>query len=311
MPVMAESMDLYRKNGLNVELVNVAWEDVIPSLASRGRTIDVGIGSINLLLPRADNINVQGGGDVVFFYPLYVFKGAALVVPKDSKVRPLSDFLAKYPNDRTRAITEAVRQIAGMTVGVPQGTPYEQMLMYVFKTAGQDYRNAVKLRYVNLQDALPAFLAGQLEVCGAGVTQRTEAERHGGRVFMQMEDINFAEIVGLVTTRHYATTHKAELDKLKRIWFESVDYLMQDVDHRSAPVLGYLARTASTKYSLDEYKQALGFQVFPRSEQQDYELLLDPNGRFYWRRTWDIVNDYLISTGAINKPIPYEYSMSQ
>ena len=232
MPVMAQSMGLYKSNGLNVELLNVGWEDVIPSLASRGRTIDVGIGSINLLLPRAENINVQGGGDVVFYYPFYVFKGAALLVQKESKVRPVSEFLAKYPTDRTRAITEAMRQIEGMTVGVPQGTPYEQMLMSAFKTAGQDYRKAVKLTYVKLADALPAFLAGQLQVCGAGVTQRTEAERFGHRVFLQMEDINFAEIIGLVTTRHYADGHRDQLEKLRSVWFESVDYLMGDVDQR-------------------------------------------------------------------------------
>jgi len=294
MPVVAQSMDLYRKNGLNVELVNVAWEDIIPSLASHGRTIDVGIGSINLLLPRAENINAQGGGDVIFYYPLYVFKGAALMVSKESGVRPLSEFLAKYPNDRNRAIKEAVQQIVGMTVGVPQGTPYEEMLMYAFKTAGEDYRKEVKLTYVNLQDALPAFLGGHLQVSGAGVTQRTEAQRHGARVFMQMEDINFAEIIGLVTTQHYAAAHSSELDKLERIWFESVDYLMNDVDHRAAPVLSYLAKTASTKYSLDEYKQALGFQLFPRSEQEARQLFLDPAGRFYWK-TWGPAGEEIVT----------------
>ncbi len=64
MPKVAEGMGLYQKNGLNVELVTVAWEDVVPSLASAERTVDVAIGSINTLIPRAENINVTGGRDV-------------------------------------------------------------------------------------------------------------------------------------------------------------------------------------------------------------------------------------------------------
>lgn len=306
MPVIAESMGLYKKNDLNVELKTVAWEEIVPSLASAGKTIDVGIGSINTLLPRVENINVAGGGDVVFAFPFYVFKGAALLMQKKT-FTPLPEFIKKYPNDLDAAVKATMAQLKGKKVGVPQGTPYEQMLLAALKTAGMDPKKDIDLRYVKLADALPAFLSGNLDIIGAGVTQRTEAMRSGHTVFLDMESLGFAEIVGLVTTQSYAEKHKDELNKLIRIWFESVNSLLSNVDKNSKPVLDYLSKNASTKYSLDEYKTALKFQEFPRSLQQADNLLFKPSGKFYWKRTWNIVNDYLVTTGKVKAPISYNF----
>jgi ABC-type nitrate/sulfonate/bicarbonate transport system substrate-binding protein len=297
MPKVAEGMGLYEQNNLNVELVSVAWEDVIPSIASGGRTIDIGIGSINLLLPRAENINVLGGGDVTFYFPLYVFKGASLMMNKELKIKTISDFLELYPDDRNRA----------MKIGLPQGTPYEQMLLAALKIAGMSPENDIDLRYVKLSDGLPAFLSGNLDIVGAGVTQRTEAMRYGHKIFIDMESLGFAEIIGIVTTKRFAEKHPSELKKLIYIWFESVEKLMSDVDKHSKHVLEYLSATASTRYTLEEYKRALNFQEFPTSIEKAKSLFADEKGKFYWKRTWDIVNSYLLDTGKIKKPIPYDY----
>lgn len=103
MPKVAEALGLYRQHGLRVDLISVAWEDVFPTLASAGESIDVAIGSINTFLPRAENINVVGGAQVVFYYPLYAFKGATLMMQRDSEIKPLSAFLGRYSGDRNRA----------------------------------------------------------------------------------------------------------------------------------------------------------------------------------------------------------------
>ncbi|MBA7620198.1 hypothetical protein ES703_27543 [subsurface metagenome] len=307
MPVVAESLGLYEEHGLNVDLVSIDWENIVPSLASAGRTIDVAVGSINLLLPRAENINVKGGGDVVFFFPLYVFKGAAIMMQKDSRLTPLSEFLERYPDDHDRAVRAAMEQIKGKKIGVPPGTPYEQMLTAAARTAGLDPETDIDVRHVKLTEALPAFLAGDLDMVGAGVTQRTEAMRYGHKVFMDMESFGFAEIVGILTTKHFAEEHPEEMEKLVRIWFESVDTLMSDIDTYSKPVLDYLDQKASTKYTLEEYKKALTFQEFPRSVDEAQRLMMAPKGKFYWKRTWDIVNSYLVETGKTEKPIPHRF----
>lgn len=307
MPKVAEALGLYRQHGLRVDLISVAWEDVFPTLASAGESIDVAIGSINTFLPRAENINVVGGAQVVFYYPLYAFKGATLMMQRDSKIKPLSAFLGRYSEDRNRAIREALQQLKGKTVAVPNGTPYEQMLFAALKLAGMDPTTDIDLRNVKLSDALLAFKNGDVDIIGAGVTQRTEAMRDGARVFLDMEMFGFAEVVGIVTTREYALSHGDELQQLIRIWFDSVDTLLSDIDTHSKHVLEYLRRESSTEYTLEEYKRALEFQQFPRSIDEASSLFLQEDGPFYWRRTWDIVNDYLEEQGDIGEEIPYSY----
>jgi ABC-type nitrate/sulfonate/bicarbonate transport system substrate-binding protein len=307
MPVVAEDLGLYKKAGLDVELRTVAWEDIVPSVASAGHTIDVGIGSINLFLPRAENIDVKGGGDVVFYFPLYVFKGASLVARKELSLLPLDQCLSRASGDKHAGLALAAKQLQGLRVGVPKGTPYEQMLFALLKEAGMDPNKDIQRRDVKLADALPALLRGDLDVIGAGVTQRTEAARHGHSAVVDMEGMGFAEIIGLVTTEHFAKTHPKELGKLTHVWFDSVHTLFSDVPRYSTGVLRYLSQNASTRYSLKEYQESLKLQEFPRSVEEARALMMRPDGRFYWKRTWDIVNDYLLASGSQQQPIPYKY----
>ncbi len=315
MPKVAEGMGLYEKYGLNVELITVAWGDIVPSLSSAGKSVDVALGSINTFLPRAENINVKGGGDLVFYFPFYVFKGATLMMHGDSGMKPLSEFLKQYPSDRNRAVRETMNQLRGKTVAVPNGTPYEQMLLAALKIAGMSQKDDIDRRNVKLANALYAFRNGDADIIGAGVTQRTEALREGGQVFLDMETFGFAEIVGLMTTSSFAEAHKEELSKLIKIWFESVDVLLSDIDEHSEYVLRYLAENASTKYTLKEYKAALEFQEFPRSTEDAGALIISTDGKFHWMRTWDIVNDYLLKLpadmGQIEKPISHKYFLGE
>ena len=305
-PVLSEAMGLYKQNGMNVELVNVPYENVITSLASAGETIDVGINDVGSFLPRAQDINVKGGGDVVFYAPLYVFKGASLMTRKELKLKTLSDFTEVYPNDRDKAITETMKQLKGKRVGVPKGSVYEQMLVSTLKTAGMTTKD-IDLRYVNLADALPAFLSGNLDVIGAGVTQRTEAERYGHKALLDSESMGFASIDGLMTTKRFADAHPKEMQKLVDIWFQTINKLSEDVPNNSKPIRDWLTQKASTNYSPEEYKNSLTWQEFPKSRAEATALMNKPEGKFYWQRAWDILNDFLVNTHTIEQAIPYSY----
>src|SRR3989338_5368649 len=213
-PVLSEKLGLFEEAGLHVELVNVAWDDIIPALASAGNTVDVAIGSMNTLIPQAENLNVKGGGDVILYAPLYVFKGIGFMARKDSGIQPLSVFLEKYPDDRDRAIREAMLQLRGKRIGLPKGTADEQMLYSALKTAGMT-TDDVDVRYVKFADALPAFLSGSLDVIATGVTQRTEVARHGHKLFMDGEQFGFVNVDGLMTTERFAKEHPEELQKIR------------------------------------------------------------------------------------------------
>jgi ABC-type nitrate/sulfonate/bicarbonate transport system substrate-binding protein len=45
MLVNAEAAGIAQKHGIKVTLVTMAWEDILPSVGSRGKTVDVGFGS--------------------------------------------------------------------------------------------------------------------------------------------------------------------------------------------------------------------------------------------------------------------------
>jgi len=305
-PVLSEKLGLFEQAGLHVQLVNVAWDDILPSLASAGNTVDIAIGSMNTLIPQVENINVKGGGDVIFYAPFYVFKGIGFMARNDSGIQPLSVFLEKYPNDRDRAIKEAMLQLKGRRIGLPQGTADEQMLYSALKTADMT-TDDIDLRHVKFADALPAFLAGDLDVMATGVTQRTEAARRGHLLFMDGEQFGFVNIDGLMTTEHFAKAHPKELQKIVDIWFTTANALLDDTDANAQPIIEYLDHTASTHYSLDEYKNAIALQEFPRSRADVAQLINNPAGKYYWKRIWDIMDDYLVSSKQTSGAAPYMY----
>ena len=305
-PVLSEKLGLFEQAGLHVQLVNVAWDDIIPSLASAGNTVDVAIGSMNTLIPQVENINVQGGSDVIFYAPLYVFKGIGFMARNDSGIQPLSVFLEKYPHDRDRAIKEAMLQLKGKRIGLPPGTADEQMLYSALKTADMTTGD-IDLRHVKFADALPAFLVGDLDVMATGVTQRTEADRRGHLLFMGGEQFGFVNIDGLMTTERFAKAHPKELQKIVDIWFTTANALLDNTDTNAQPIIEYLDHTASTHYSLDEYKSAIALQEFPRSREEAASLINNPEGKYYWKRIWNIMNDYLLNTKQADQPAPYVY----
>ena len=305
-PVLSESLGLFERERLDVELVNIAWNDIAPVLASAGETVDIAIGSMNDLIPRAENINVKGGGDVIFYAPLYIFKGIGFVSREDSGIKPLSEFLQKYPDDRDRAIREAMAQLKGKQIGLPQGTADEQMLYSALKTAGMT-TDDIDLRHVKFADALPAFLSGHLDVIATGVTQRTEATRHGHKLFMDGGQFGFVNVDGIMTTERFAKEHPEELQKIIDIWFETANTLLDDTDTNARPIIEYLDHTASTHYTIAEYKNAIALQEFPRSREEAAALINDPDGKYYWKRIWDIMDDYLVATDQVNQKTPYTY----
>jgi len=306
MPVITQTEGFFRREGVQVELQTIQWENVIPALASNGRTVDVAIGSINTFLPRATAVNAGRDDPVVFYAPLYVFKGASLVARSGSGLTPYRDLLARNKGDRPAALRELMAQLRGKHIGVPSGTPYEQMLLQAVREGGAQV-SAFDLRDVQIADGLPALLSGTLDVAAAGVTQRTEAARHGHYVLIQTEDLGFAEIIGLVTKRSIAQSHRAELEAIRRAWFDTIQLLRSDPRRASRGVLAYLDKNASTHYTFDEYVQSLQAQEFPPTQAEADLMFNTPSGRFYWRRTWDIVNAYLIGTGKARTPVPYTY----
>src|ERR1035437_5328115 len=186
LPVVAQSMDWYSAEGLKVEFVPLAWGDLMLALASG--SVDVSIYTINAFQPAYAS-TASSGTKPVFYCPLYVFKGTAIMVHENSGIKPLHLQPGESPAERSQQVAEAAAQLRGKRIAVTQGTEFEQIVLTALSLAGLNSRKAVTLIHASPDDALAAFVSGNIDAFGAGLTERIEARRHGGTEVVTPADI--------------------------------------------------------------------------------------------------------------------------
>ncbi|GMV20765.1 MAG: hypothetical protein AMXMBFR57_07140 [Acidimicrobiia bacterium] len=294
MLVNAEPQGFAKANGVDIALTTLAWEEIVPAVASAGRTIDVGFGSLIEFLTKYDTLNRDSADPVVFFQPLYVYKGGGFVA-----LKPEVPVL-----DRTSLADSArVKQFLSLRLGAQRQSLYEMMIHILASRVGVD-SSTLRLTDLPMNDSLLALESGSLDAASAGLTQLNEASRRGGRLVLAMEDLGVADITGFIARRSTIDARRADLEGLVRAWFSSVDYVMQDLDVNSASSIDYLRRQASTQYSLEEYKAALSQEFLPRSLAELEAGILAPGAQFDFDRLVQEINEYLVATGRVTTPAP-------
>jgi ABC-type transport system substrate-binding protein len=78
MLVNAPELKFDAKAGITLNLVTMAWEDILPAVASAGKTVDVGFGSYVEYLTKFAKINEGSDDPVIYIQPLYVYKGGGV-----------------------------------------------------------------------------------------------------------------------------------------------------------------------------------------------------------------------------------------
>ena len=74
-----------------------------------------------------------------------------------------------------------------------------------------------------------------------------------------------------------------------------------------ALVIDYLGNVGSVKYTVDEYKYTWFFmEVYPRTAEEAEKLFLETESEYYWKKSWDANNEFLIKEGKIPSPVPYD-----
>lgn len=302
MLVNLEPLELEKKYGVDVDLITMSWEEIVPAVTSIGRGLDIGFASYIEYLTKMDNINAGSDDPLLFIYPVYVFKGGAFVTFKDKNKVPAL-------NAETVKNHDVVAKFLGGKLGAQKSSLYEMMLYHLA------LQNGINLKDLDIIDTPldQGFLAaqgGSLDIAPAGLTQLTETTRRGGRAVLTMDDLGFADITGFVVKKSVLEAKKPEIEALIKMWFDSVDYVYSDIDNNSKYSLAYLDKNASTQYTLDEYKKALSQEYLPRSVVESKTELIDENGKFSYLRIGKTVQDYLLSNGIIKSknsiPVPIE-----
>jgi ABC-type nitrate/sulfonate/bicarbonate transport system substrate-binding protein len=292
MLVNIQNLGLEKKYGLKVNLTSMDWENIVPSIASSGQTADVGFASFIEYLNKEKNLNTTGDDPVLFIYPAYIFKGGAFVTFKQDVPTLTSDKI-NDPN--------AVKSFLGKKIGAQKSSVYEMMIFSLARRANISI-DSIKIIDTPLNDGILAAQSGSLDIAEAGLTQMTEARKQGGRVVLTMEDLGFADITGFICRKSTLDKKRPEIEKLIKMWFESVQYVMSDIDHNSSYSLKYLDSKASTKYTLQQYKDALTQEYFPVSADEANSNILADKGKYSYHRIGEDVRQYLLQVKKVPQP---------
>jgi ABC-type nitrate/sulfonate/bicarbonate transport system substrate-binding protein len=293
MLVNAEPLGLYEKSGVNLKLFTMAWEEILPAVASAGQTVDVGFGSYVEYLTKAARINQGSSDPLIYFQPLYVYKGGGFI-----SLRP--DLVPFTESDL--ASGKKLQRLKEYKIGAQKESLYDMMLYSVAARGGLRPKE-LKVFDTPMNDGLLALQAGGLDMAAGGLTQVAEAQKRGGRIVLSMEDAGFADITGFICKKSVLEKRRPELEALVRMWFASVDFVMTDLRKNSSHSLKYLKANAATQYTFDEYSRALSQELLPRSQDELRRAVLLPGSKYDFKRIGSEINAYLSANGIVSSPM--------
>jgi ABC-type nitrate/sulfonate/bicarbonate transport system substrate-binding protein len=291
-----DHLGLDTKYGTRIEIVTLAWEDVVPSLASAGRTVDVGYGSLIEFLTKYENINKDSSDPLVYVFPTYVFKGGGFV--SFNKDVPSLDAAGKPSKQQ-------MHDFLKYRIGAQKNSMFDMMVFTLAKDAEIAIKD-LRVTDTTMADGLLAAQAGSLDIVAAGLTQRNEALERGGRIVLTMDKLGFADLTGLICKRSTLETRRKDIENLVRIWFDCVDFIYTDIDKNSKIPLEYLKKTSSTQYTVESYKRALEAEYLPRSVSEAQKELVASTGSFSIQKISTSVSGYLVTFGITktSPPVP-------
>jgi hypothetical protein len=291
MIVNIKNLKLEEKYNIRVDLQTMNWEEILPAVASAGRTVDVGFGSLTEYLTKYENLNKDSKDSILFIYPAYIFKGGGFITFND----------AVPELDNSTVINDTlVKHFCGFKIGAQKNSIYEMMLFSLAKRNRIDIKS-LKVFDTPLNDGILAAENGSLDIASAGLTQISEALKNNGRLVLNMERLGFADITGFICKKSTLEKRKNEIESLIKMWFESVAYVFEDIEKNSKYSMQYLDKKAATKYTLEQYKTALSQEFFPKSLTETENTIISDKGLFSYQRISSDIIEYLFTNRIISK----------
>ena len=286
LPVVSEQKGWYHEEGLNVELKVLGWTEVQEALAAG--QVDVALNNISAVI----GIHSRAP-DIVYLYGLNPFdNGSALMIRPDGKLKTVQQIEAQV-HDHAEAVRMAAAQLKGKSVVTTGQTDMEQAVAAAARRGGLDFRKDLKIVDLNPDEGLAAFLGGEGDAYLGGIPQRTRAGKEGMLEMLTGADLGPPPINGLVTTRSYYQAHQKELLKILKVWFKTVRYIDSNEDEGGGIIVKRLNENTGAKFTLDDFKKFWNnYEHYPPTPRDAESLILDPNGRNYWKAAWDDCNNY-------------------
>jgi ABC-type nitrate/sulfonate/bicarbonate transport system substrate-binding protein len=231
---------------------------------------------------------------ILFIQPLYVYKGGGFIALSPD-IQPLS-------GSSLTNVTE-MQRIKGYRIGAQKQSLYDMMIYSVAHRVGIEPKE-LHVIDIPMNDGLLALETKSLDLSAAGLTQVTEAQKRGGKLVISMEDAGFADVTGFICKKSILENKRQLLEALIRVWFQCVDYVYSDMEKNSTYSLQYLRQSAATKYTYEEYVQALSQEYLPRTLSDLQLNVLKPGSKYDFHRIGASINAYLTTNRVIAEPTP-------
>ncbi len=284
-------MGIDKENGLDVQLVSMQWADLTPAVASAGETVDVAFASLIQFIAQEPALNKDSEDPLVFFYPAYVFRGGAFVSFNDDMPEVTKENLTD---------SDVLKRFLSYRFAVQSTSSYEILLYDLARRADVEF-SEVKRFDIDSSDGLLAAINGSVDAAAAGLTQKNEAIQQGGRVVLEMESLGQVDIAGFIARRSTIEQRRDDLVSFIRVWVQSIDFVMTDMETNSKYSLDYLRRQSSTDYTMEEYRSALSQEWLPRSIEEVESTVLATDGQYYYKKVEEPVATYYVENKLVSR----------
>ncbi len=301
LPFIGLEKGWFAEEGLDVELITLAWNDVGPALASR--SVDVAVNNTSGVVAL-----VHQAPEIIYWYGFNPFdQGSALMANPDSGLKSVEEFEAEGMS-HDDAVTAAFEQLEGTTILTTMATDMGKEVILALKSVGLDYRQDAEIIDMDPDQGLAAFISGTGDAYLGGIPQRTRATKEGMKVIASGPDLSPPPVNGFLTTDEFATENDEAMLKLMHVMFRIIRWCDDNTDECGTMITDELNSQTGASMTVDDFTTFWqNWEHYALNASDVQEMILDPGGYSYWKATWDHDNQGLYEEQKAI-PAPADYS---
>lgn len=303
LPIIGQEKGWFAEAGLDVQFETLAWNSIIPALASK--SVDIAVYNTTGVVAVYGQMN-----DLVFLYPWNIFaEGQALMGRDNAGIKTVKDFENEGKDHKT-AVFDTIQQLKGKTVITTKGTDMGKAVMEACENNGltdADYQ----IIDMDPDQGLAAFISGSGDFYLGGIPQRNRLESEGYLTMVVGADLVPVPINGWVTTKSFAAENEDALLRLQNVMFKIIRYTRENTDEVGKIITDKLNAETGSAMSLDQFKMFFTkIEDYTANAAETNEKILDPSGYAYWQKIWDNDNKYFVEVDkTIKEAVPYDAFM--
>ena len=300
LPIVGAEKGWYKEVGLDVTFKTLAWNAMMPAVASGA--VDVAVyNTTGVVLVYSKQ------PDLVFWYPWDIFaQGAALMGRPNIGLKTVKDF-EQQSLDHKAAVKAVVAQLKSKSVVTTMGSDMGKAVVIVTSDNGLP-RDQFKIIDMDPDQGLAAFLSGTGDAYLGGIPQRTRLTKEGYLTLISGPDIAPVPLNGWVTTRAFAEKNQEALLKLQNVMFRIIRYTNANQDEIAKLITDRLNSETGAQMTIENFKKFWNeIEIYSNNAAEVARDILSENGQGSWKRTWDNDNYYFVEVDkTVPAKVPYD-----